>query len=120
MILIYRIKERFGIDAELVSGKVIYKETITEPVIGIGHYEPLRHYAEVRLLLEPLPEGAGLVFESAVSEDDLDRNWQRLIMKHLLERQEPPGMFPRDGDTDRNFFLLSLATLFSPVLEFSL
>ncbi|MBQ5954624.1 MAG: NYN domain-containing protein, partial [Firmicutes bacterium] len=57
-----------------------------EPVIGIGHYEPLRHYAEVRLLLEPLPEGAGLVFESAVSEDDLDRNWQRLIMKHLLER----------------------------------
>lgn len=86
-LLIYRIKERFGIDAELVSGKVIYKETITEPVIGIGHYEPLRHYAEVRLLLEPLPEGAGLVFESAVSEDELDRNWQRLIMKHLMERR---------------------------------
>ena len=86
-LLIYRIKERFGIDAELVSGKVIYKETITEPIIGIGHYEPLRHYAEVRLLMEPLPEGAGLVFESAVSEDELDRNWQRLIMKHLLERR---------------------------------
>ncbi|MBR6956386.1 MAG: TetM/TetW/TetO/TetS family tetracycline resistance ribosomal protection protein, partial [Firmicutes bacterium] len=86
-LLIYRIKERFGIDAELISGKVIYKETITEPVIGIGHYEPLRHYAEVRLLMEPLPEGAGLVFESAVSEDELDRNWQRLIMKHLLERR---------------------------------
>ncbi len=86
-LLIYRIKERFGIDAELISGKVIYKETITEPIIGIGHYEPLRHYAEVRLLMEPLPEGAGLVFESAVSEDELDRNWQRLIMKHLLERR---------------------------------
>ena len=86
-LLIYRIKDRFGIDAELVSGKVIYKETIAEPVIGIGHYEPLRHYAEVRLLMEPLPEGAGLVFESAVSEDELDRNWQRLIMKHLLERR---------------------------------
>ena len=86
-LLIYRIKDRFDIDAELVSGRVIYKETITGPVIGIGHYEPLRHYAEVRLLLEPLPEGAGLVFESAVSEDDLDRNWQRLIMKHLHERR---------------------------------
>ena len=86
-LLIYRIKERFGIDAELVKGRVIYKETISEPVIGIGHYEPLRHYAEVRLLLEPLPEGAGLVFESQVSEDELAKNWQRLIMKHLLERR---------------------------------
>ena len=86
-LLIYRIKERFGIDAELVKGKVIYKETISRPVIGIGHYEPLRHYAEVRLLLEPLPEGAGLVFESDVSEDELSKNWQRLIMKHLLERR---------------------------------
>ena len=86
-LLIYRIKERFGIDAELVKGKVIYKETISQPVIGIGHYEPLRHYAEVRLLLEPLPEGAGLVFESDVSEDELSKNWQRLIMKHLLERR---------------------------------
>ncbi len=86
-LLIYRIKDRFGIDAELVKGKVIYKETISEPVVGIGHYEPLRHYAEVRLLLEPLPEGAGLVFESQVPEDELAKNWQRLIMKHLMERR---------------------------------
>ena len=86
-LLVYRIKERFGVDTELVMGKVIYKETIAAPVVGIGHYEPLRHYAEVRLLLEPLPEGTGLVFESMVSEDDLAKNWQRLIMKHLMERR---------------------------------
>ena len=88
----YRIKEKFGIKAELTKGRIIYKETITEPVEGIGHYEPLRHYAEVRLMLEPLPEGSGLVFESRVSEDDLAKNWQRLILKHLEERRHKGTM----------------------------
>ncbi|MBR6473618.1 MAG: TetM/TetW/TetO/TetS family tetracycline resistance ribosomal protection protein [Firmicutes bacterium] len=86
-LLRYKIKERFVLDVSFGTGKVIYKETISAPVEGIGHYEPLRHYAEVRLLLEPLKEGSGLVFESAVSEDDLQRNWQNLIMKHLKEKR---------------------------------
>lgn len=80
------IKERFGEDVGFGQGSIIYKETIAEPVIGIGHYEPLRHYAEVQLLMEPLPEGSGLVLDSLCSEDSLDRNWQRLIMTHLKER----------------------------------
>lgn len=80
------IKERFDEEIEFGQGSIIYKETIAEPVIGIGHYEPLRHYAEVQLLMEPLPEGSGLVFDSLCSEDSLDRNWQRLIMTHLKEK----------------------------------
>ena len=86
-LLKYRIKDRFDLDVAFGPGKVIYKETITEPVEGIGHYEPLRHYAEVRLLMEPLPEGSGLIFESLVPEDELKGNWQRLILKHLRERR---------------------------------
>ncbi len=86
-LLMEKIPERFGIRIGFSQGKVIYKETIDETVEGIGHYEPLRHYAEVRLLMEPLPEGSGLVFETGVSEDELAGNWQRLIMKHLLERR---------------------------------
>ena len=86
-LLKYKISDRFGLDVEFGKGRVIYRETITAPVEGIGHYEPLRHYAEVRLLLEPLPEGSGLVFESLVPEDELKRNWQRLILKHLRERR---------------------------------
>ena len=82
-----KIPERFGVRVGFSQGKVIYKETIDETVEGIGHYEPLRHYAEVRLLMEPLPEGSGLVFETGVPEDELAGNWQRLIMKHLLERR---------------------------------
>ena len=80
------IKERFDEEIEFGQGSIIYKETIAGPVIGIGHYEPLRHYAEVQLLMEPLPEGSGLVFDSLCSEDSLDRNWQRLIMTHLKEK----------------------------------
>ena len=80
------IKERFDEEIEFGQGSIIYKETIAGPVIGIGHYEPLRHYAEVQLLMEPLPEGSGLVFDSICSEDSLDRNWQRLIMTHLKEK----------------------------------
>lgn len=80
-------KDRFDLDIEFDRGTVIYKETIASPVTGIGHFEPLRHYAEVHLLLEPLERGAGLVFCSAVSEDELDGNWQRLIMTHLAEKE---------------------------------
>lgn len=85
-ILKNQIKERFDENIDFGEGSIIYKETIAEPVIGIGHFEPLRHYAEVQLLMEPLPEGSGLVFDSLCSEDRLDRNWQRLIMTHLMER----------------------------------
>ncbi len=81
------ILDRFGIDTVIDSGSVLYKETISDTVEGVGHYEPLRHYAEVHLLLEPLPRGHGLVFQSSVSEDDLSRNWQRLILTHLAEKQ---------------------------------
>ena len=81
------IKERFNTDVEFGSGNIIYKETIENKVIGIGHFEPLRHYAEVQLLLEPLDRGKGLEFATNCSEDILDRNWQRLIMTHLEEKQ---------------------------------
>lgn len=79
--------DRFGLDVGFGAGSILYKETITAPVEGIGHFEPLRHYAEVHLLLEPLDEGSGLEFVSDVSENDLDRNWQRLILQHLRERE---------------------------------
>lgn len=81
------VRRRFGMDVTFSEGRIAYKETIAEPVQGAGHYEPLRHYAEVHLLLEPLPRGSGMRFGSAVSEDVLDRNWQRLIMTHLLEKE---------------------------------
>lgn len=81
------ILKRFDIDVEFGSGQIVYKETITRPAIGGGHFEPLRHYAEVSLLLEPGPIGSGMVFETDCSEDLLDRNWQRLIMTHLQEKQ---------------------------------
>ena len=80
------IEARFGVQVELDQGRVLYKETIAGTVEGVGHYEPLRHYAEVHLLLEPLPRGSGLQFASACSEDALDRNWQRLILTHLGEK----------------------------------
>ena len=85
-ILAYQIRERLGLEVSFDQGSIIYKETITSPVIGIGHYEPLRHYAEVQLLLEPLPRGSGLEFTSLVSEDVFAKNWQRLVMTHLSER----------------------------------
>lgn len=81
------IKERFGTEVSFGKGSIVYKETITEPVEGVGHFEPLRHYAEVHLLLEPGARGSGLVFDTAVSEDELDRNWQRLILTNLAEKQ---------------------------------
>ena len=78
------IAERFHLDVEFGTGKIVYKETIKSPVVGVGHYEPLRHYAEVHLKMEPLEAGSGLVFDTV-----LDRNWQRLILTHLQEREHP-------------------------------
>lgn len=80
------ISERFGFDVSFDEGSIAYKETIASKVEGVGHYEPLRHYAEVHLIMEPLPQGIGLVFDSSVSEDRLALNWQRLILTHLAEK----------------------------------
>lgn len=80
------LKERFQLDADFERGSIIYKETIQNTVEGVGHYEPLRHYAEVHLLLEPGKRGSGLVFQAKCSEDVLDKNWQRLILTHLAEK----------------------------------
>ena len=86
-VLVSLIRERFGWEVSVGAGKILYRETIAAPVEGVGHFEPLRHYAEVHLLLEPGAPGSGLVFASAVSEDDLDLNWQRLILTHLAEKE---------------------------------
>ena len=80
------IRERFDVDVQVDSGRILYQETIAAPVEGVGHFEPLRHYAEVHLLLEPAERGTGLTFDTACSEDVLDRNWQRLILTHLAEK----------------------------------
>ncbi len=80
------IADRFGYDVTFNEGRITYKETIAAPVEGVGHYEPLRHYAEVHLLLEPLPQGSGLQFGTSCREDQLDKNWQRLILTHLTEK----------------------------------
>lgn len=81
------ISDRFGLSVTFGAGQVLYKETIRESVEGVGHYEPLRHYAEVHLILEPGETGSGLRFQSSCPEDELDRNWQRLILTHLEEKQ---------------------------------
>ncbi len=83
------IRERFDVEVDFGTGSIVYKETIAEPIEGVGHFEPLRHYAEVHLLLQPGEAGSGLTFDSRCSEDVLDRNWQRLILTHLMERQHP-------------------------------
>ena len=81
------VRERFDVDVSLDEGQILYRETISEPVEGVGHFEPLRHYAEVHLLLSPLPAGSGIVYDSSCSEDALDRNWQRLILSCLMDKQ---------------------------------
>ena len=81
------VKERFDLDIKIGSGSIVYKETIQSPVEGAGHYEPLRHYAEVHLLIQPLPSGSGIIADTACSEDYLDRNWQRLILTHIEEKK---------------------------------
>ena len=80
------LRERFDVDVQVDSGRILYQETIAAPVEGVGHFEPLRHYAEVHLLLEPAERGTGLTFDTSCSEDVLDRNWQRLILTHLAEK----------------------------------
>ena len=81
------LAERYGLCVEFGPGGILYKETITEPMEGVGHYEPLRHYAEVHLKLEPLPAGSGLQFAADCREEVLDKNWQRLVLTHLEEKQ---------------------------------
>ena len=83
------ILDRFGVETDFGPGTIVYRETITKPVEGIGHFEPLRHYAEVHLLLEPAPRGSGIRVASACPTDQLDLNWQRLVLTHLLERDHP-------------------------------
>lgn len=86
-ILKSQVMERFGVEIGFGAGNIVYKETILKTVEGVGHYEPLRHYAEVHLLMEPLETGSGLVLDADCSEDMLDRNWQRLILTHLEEKR---------------------------------
>lgn len=86
-ILKSQVQERFGVEIGFGEGNIVYKETITQTVEGVGHFEPLRHYAEVHLLMEPGEPGSGLVFEADCSEDMLDKNWQRLILTHLEEKR---------------------------------
>ncbi len=100
------LADRFGLDAAFGAGAIVYRETVAAPVIGIGHFEPLRHYAEVHLLLEPGPRGSGVRLATACPEDVLDRNWQRLIMTHLLEREQP-GVLTGAPLTDVKITLLA-------------
>ena len=98
--------DRFDLDVGFSQGSILYKETIAEAVEGVGHYEPLRHYSEVHLLLEPAPKGSGVLFRSACHQDDLDRNWQRLIMGHLSEKQHL-GVLTGSPITDMTITLMS-------------
>ena len=100
------IRDRFQLDVEFGDGNIVYKETILEPVEGVGHFEPLRHYAEVHLLLEPAERGSGLTFDTVCSEDVLDRNWQRLILTHLEEKKHP-GVLTGSEITDMKITLLT-------------
>ena len=105
-ILKHLIWERFHVAVEFGTGNIVYKETIAAPVEGVGHFEPLRHYAEVHLLLEPGERGSGLQFFTAVNEDQLDRNWQRLILTHL-EEKEHLGVLTGSPITDMQITLLT-------------
>lgn len=100
------IKERFGVLVEFGEGSIVYKETITAPVEGVGHFEPLRHYAEVHLRLEPGERGSGMQFAAECSEDILDRNWQRLVLTHL-EAKEHKGVLTGSPITDMKITLTS-------------
>ncbi len=105
-ILKSQIMERFGVEVSFGAGSILYKETIADPVEGVGHYEPLRHYAEVHLLLEPGEPGSGLQFFTSCSEDVLDRNWQRLILTHL-EEKEHRGVLTGSPITDLKVTLIA-------------
>lgn len=98
------IRERYGVEVSFGAGNILYKETIANPAEGVGHYEPLRHYAEVHLLLEPGEPGSGLMFDTSCSEDVLERNWQRLILTHLMEK-EHRGVLTGSAITDMKITL---------------
>ena len=100
------IRERFGFEVGFGEGNIIYKETIENTVEGVGHFEPLRHYAEVHLLLKPAPRDSGLVFKSECREDLLDKNWQRLILTHLYEKTHL-GVLTGSPVTDMEMTLVS-------------
>lgn len=100
------LADRFGIEAEFDAGSIVYKETLAEPVVGIGHFEPLRHYAEVHLLMEPGERGSGVQIASLCSSDELDKNWQRLILTHLEERIHP-GVLTGSELTDVRIILIA-------------
>lgn len=100
------IEERFGLCVEFGDRSIVYRETITNTVEGVGHFEPLRHYAEVHLLLEPGEPGSGMQFASACSEDILGRNWQRLVLTHLAEK-EHKGVLTGSSVTDMKITLMS-------------
>ncbi len=100
------VAERFGVDIRLDAGSIVYKETITATVEGVGHFEPLRHYAEVHLLMEPGEPGSGLQFSARCSEDFLDRNWQRLILTHLEEKRHR-GVLTGSEITDMQITLIA-------------
>ena len=100
------IADRFGLEVEFGEGSIVYKETITREVEGIGHFEPLRHYAEVHLLMEPGEQGSGLILETDCSTDELDLNWQRLILTHLEERKHP-GVLTGSEITDMKITLIA-------------
>ena len=105
-ILQQQLQDRFGLAVAFSQGSILYKETIAGAVEGVGHYEPLRHYAEVHLLLEPAPRGSGVKIQTACREDDLDRNWQRLILTHLYEKQHL-GVLTGSPITDVTITLMS-------------
>lgn len=100
------LRRRFMLDVTFGPGSIVYLETLAKPVEGVGHFEPLRHYAEVHLLLEPLERGAGLQIDTVCSEDVLDGNWQRLILTHLVERQHV-GVLTGSPITDLKLTLLT-------------
>lgn len=105
-VLQHLIRERFGVDVMFDEGSIVYKETIASVVEGVGHYEPLRHYAEVHLLMEPGEAGSGLQFNTRCSEDVLDRNWQRLVLTHL-EEKEHLGVLTGSPITDMQITLVA-------------
>ncbi len=105
-ILKHLIKTRFGIDVSFGPGRIVYKETIAGPVEGVGHFEPLRHYAEVHLLIEPLESGSGIVLDNRCSTDELSLNWQRLILTHLQEKKHV-GVLTGSELTDVRITLLA-------------
>ena len=105
-VLTERIRERFGISVTFDEGAVVYRETLAGPSYGVGHFEPLRHYAEVHFLLEPLPRGTGILLESRLSTDELDRNWQQTIL-NAVEQEQLTGVLTNSALTDVKITLVA-------------